>query len=80
MDFINVIKYYHQSYELNNPSSLVSIKDIVQPLEGFRLSENQVNDLIFDFTTIGQSKLTQEAREFLVKYKRDIIIEEVIKK
>ena len=74
--------------ELDNPYSLVSIKDIVQPLDGFRLSENEVKDLIFDFfnndyinyTTIGQSKLIQEAREFLVKYKRDIIIEEVIKK
>jgi hypothetical protein len=74
--------------ELNNPSSLVTIKDVVDLLDGIRLSEEEVKELVIDFfktnyenyTTVGQGKLIEEARNFLLKYKRDILIEEVIKK
>jgi hypothetical protein len=74
--------------ELNNLSSLVTIKDVVNLLDGIRLSEEEVKELLIHFfktdytnyTTAGQRKLIQEAREFLLKYKRDIIIEEVINK
>jgi hypothetical protein len=74
--------------ELNNLSSLVTIKDVVNPLDGIRLSEEEVKKLIIDFfktdyknyTTVGQSKLIEEARNFLLRYKRNILIEEVINK
>lgn len=74
--------------ELNNLSSLVTIKDVVNPLDGVRLSEEEVKELVIDFfktdyknyTTVGQGKLIEEARNFLLKYKRDILIEEVINK
>jgi len=57
-------------------------------LDGIRLSEEEVKELVIDFfktdyknyTTVGQGKLIEEARNFLLKYKRDILIEEVIKK
>jgi hypothetical protein len=74
--------------DLNNLNGMIDIKDVVNPLDGIRLSEEEVKELVIDFfktdyknyTTVGQGKLIEEARNFLLKYKRNILIEEVIKK
>lgn len=74
--------------DLNNPNGMIDIKDVVNPLDGVLLSDKEVKDLIDDFfkndyvnyTTPGQNKIIEEARNFLLKYKRNILIEEVIKK
>jgi hypothetical protein len=72
--------------DLNNPNGMVDIKDVINPLDGVLLSDKEVEDLIDDFfkndyvnyTTPGQNKLIKEAKDFLIRYKRDINISKII--
>lgn len=72
-------------------SSRLDIRDVIEPLEGVGLSEDEVKDLIIDFfkeeyivDSLGSSEerdtLIREARSFLLKYKRDMLIDETLKK
>jgi hypothetical protein len=72
--------------ELNNPNGVVDIKDVINPLDGVLLSDKEIKELVNDFfkndyvnyTILNQSKLVNEARDFLTKYKRDINISEIL--